>query len=38
KEIAEKNNFHYILTSAKTGENVDEAFRYIAYKFLENIS
>ncbi|KKN45821.1 hypothetical protein LCGC14_0679260, partial [marine sediment metagenome] len=25
KEIAEKNNFHYILTSAKTGENVDEA-------------
>ncbi|KKK40453.1 hypothetical protein LCGC14_0804920 [marine sediment metagenome] len=38
KEIAEKNNFHYILTSAKTGENVNEAFHYIAYKFLESVS
>ncbi len=38
KELAEKNNFHYILTSAKTGENVNEAFRFIAYKFLEKAS
>ena len=38
KGIAEKNNFHYILTSAKTGENVIEAFTYIAYKFLEKAS
>ena len=38
KEIAEKNEFHYILTSAKTGENTNEAFRYIAYKFLEKAS
>jgi len=36
KEIADKNDFHYILTSAKTGENVQDAFLYIAYKFLES--
>jgi small GTP-binding protein len=28
--------FHYILTSAKTGENVQDCFNYIAIKFLEN--
>lgn len=38
KEIAEKNGFNYILTSAKTGENVLESFLYIAYKFLESVS
>ena len=37
KDIAEKQGFHYILTSAKTGENVGDAFIYIAYKFLETI-
>ncbi len=38
KEIAEKKGFNYILTSAKTGENVLEGFLYIAYKFLETVS
>ena len=38
KRIAEKNNFHYILTSAKTGENAYDAFLYIAYRFLESVS
>jgi len=38
KDIADKKSFHYILTSAKTGENVHDAFLYIAYKFLESIS
>ncbi len=38
RSLAEKFGFHYILTSAKTGENVNDAFLYIAYKFLESIS
>jgi small GTP-binding protein len=37
KEKAKNYGFHYILTSAKTGENVNEAFNYIAYKLLESI-
>jgi len=36
KRIADKYNIHYIMTSAKTGENVEDAFLYIAYKFLES--
>ncbi|MHA2123629.1 MAG: Rab family GTPase, partial [Promethearchaeota archaeon] len=38
KNIATQNNFHYILTSAKTGENVNDSFLYIAYRFLESAS
>ena len=36
KQVADKYNFHYILSSAKTGENVNEAFTYIAYDFLKS--
>lgn len=35
KKIADEFGYRYLLTSAKTGENVDDAFIYIAYKFLE---
>ena len=38
KNIANMNNFFYILTSAKTGENVNDSFLYIAYRFLESVS
>jgi len=38
KRVAEEKGFHYILTSAKTGENVHDAFLYIAYQFLESKS
>lgn len=38
KVVAEEKGFHYILTSAKTGENVHDLFLYIAYKFLESAS
>ena len=34
---ADEYGFHFILTSAKTGENVGDAFTYCAIKFLENI-
>jgi small GTP-binding protein len=34
KKLANQHNFHYILTSAKTGENVNDSFFYIAYRFL----
>jgi Ras-related protein Rab-1A len=37
KEFAQKKGFHYILTSAKTGENVNDAFLYIAYKVMETV-
>ncbi|MHA1273328.1 MAG: GTP-binding protein [Promethearchaeota archaeon] len=37
KKIADNLGFKYILTSCKTGENVDNAFLYIAYKFLETV-
>jgi small GTP-binding protein len=35
KILAKELGFHYILTSCKTGENVNEAFLYIAYRFIE---
>jgi len=35
KIVAKHLGFHYILTSALTGENVNEAFLYIAYRFIE---
>ena len=35
KIVAKELGFHYILTSALTGENVNEAFLYIAYRLIE---
>jgi len=37
KEVANEFGFHYILTSALTGENVNDAFLYIAYRVVENL-
>jgi GTPase SAR1 family protein len=37
KATAEEYGFHHITTSAKTGENVNDAFLYIALKFLEKV-
>ena len=36
-KTADEYGFHYIFTSCKTGENVDDAFLYIAYRFLETV-
>lgn len=37
KKKAEEYGLHFIETSAKTGENVSDAFNYIAYRILERI-
>jgi len=37
KEYAKKYDFHYILTSALTGENVNDGFLYIAYRVVETL-
>ncbi len=37
RDIANKLRFNYIITSAKTGESVNETFLYIAYKFLASL-
>jgi len=36
KKISDQYGFHYILTSAKTGESVNDSFLYTAYRFLES--
>ncbi|MDX1798606.1 MAG: ADP-ribosylation factor-like protein [Candidatus Lokiarchaeia archaeon] len=37
KKLANQYNFQYILTSAKTGENVNESFFSMAYRFLVSV-
>ncbi|MFX0139621.1 MAG: GTP-binding protein [Candidatus Hodarchaeota archaeon] len=37
KKVAKEYDFHYILTSALTGENVNDAFLYIAYREIEDL-
>ncbi len=37
KNIAAKYDSHYILSSAKTGENVNDVFSYIAFRIISNM-
>ena len=37
KEVAKQFGFHYIITSAKTGLQVNDAFLYIAYRVIETL-
>ena len=37
KEVAKQFGFHYIVTSALTGENVNDAFLYISYRVIESL-
>ncbi|MFX1452843.1 MAG: GTP-binding protein [Promethearchaeota archaeon] len=37
KEVAKQFGFHYIVTSALTGENCNDAFLYIAYRVIESL-
>ncbi|MFX1363597.1 MAG: GTP-binding protein [Promethearchaeota archaeon] len=37
KNVAKQYGFHYILTSALTGENVNDSFLYIAYRVIESL-
>ncbi|MFX1499952.1 MAG: GTP-binding protein [Promethearchaeota archaeon] len=37
KKVAKQFGFHYIITSALTGENVNDSFLYIAYRVIESL-